>query len=55
MIISVNSHYIPAPGFIFQRGIFAGNHMGVGRQLNVVAVEKHDQVAQPEVTGNPAG
>jgi len=51
-IMAVNDGHPPSPGFILAGRILGGDLRGGRRQLNVVGIIKHDEVAQSQVAGD---
>ena len=51
-ISAVDVNHIPSPRAIFHGHILGVYGIDIGRQLHLVAVIKHYQVAQPEITGD---
>ena len=46
---------VPIPRTVLHGGIFVAHGVTVGRELHSVAVVEHDQVVQPQISGNAGG
>ena len=55
LVVPFNSLYMPSPGFVFLCGIFIHYGRYLGRQLNVVGIIKHHDIAQAQKAGGAAG
>ncbi len=53
-IVAVDLLYIPSPGLILLGGVLAGDHLGAGRELDVVGIVEHDEVVESQVAGDAA-
>ena len=50
-VVAVNFQYIPVPSAVFHARVFRNHGSRLGRQLDFVGIEEHDQVVQSQVSG----
>ena len=48
-IVPVDRQYVPAPGFVFHGHVLGVHLIDLGRELDVVRIVVHDEVAQPQM------